>query len=1070
MQVTNEARVPVQPVPKPIICSPYDEPKDHWVYDNKGQPYRAGKRRPASYWYKTDRTGSAQRELFAEEERDDLPLVNLLRDDVRRWRESDYRGASNVTKELLRYWASPKRARRLFFCQREAVETIIYLAELRMPGKSARTGFQKFELSDENLGRLLRGEKMALDLTNPRFYPTLVDRPADAGLLPLRRIGCKMATGSGKTGVMAMLIAWAFCNRGANPANIEFPNAVLVCCPNLTVKERLQVLRPESKINDYEYFDLVPVNLRPFLQSGRVMVENWHGFAPESEHKEGDKNYAVVKKGPETPETLARRVLGDLYDRLPIMVLNDEGHHCWRPAPAVQDEAIAEAFKPRTRKPKETEEKLAVDEDPDEARVWLQGLDWINNCLPGGRPGISMCIDLSATPFYIQGSNYPEGQPFPWLVSDFGLVDAIEAGIVKIPRLPVMDDQNKKDEYGRPDPKYFRLWHHAVAKLMKGQKYGSGKPKPEPLYLETVTALQQLAGQWLERFRQVQEATPNQEAVPPVLILVCDNTEIADFFYRKISGESESEDVTPEDLVDDETGDGDETNGRNRKEKKRVAYGPSAILKEFANIAERKYTIRIDSKKLAEAESANPNSTKQTAAEELRRVVSTVGKRGQPGEFVRCVVSVAMLTEGWDANNVTQVLGVRAFGSQLLCEQVVGRGLRRLSYTPDEETGLLKEEYVDVYGIPFTVIPFKGRPIGKSEPGDRPVNRVWALPSREVMEMHYPIVNDYVYGLMNGIVRCTVEEIDPIQIDAKIEPIKTYIRPTIGYVDAHSPAHRFEFIEQDRFAYYSTIHFQTLLFTITQAIIEDILSPTRDDTSRKAKVLRLQSRHQLFPQIHQYVQAFVARTNFNGHDPRELGSAKYVTMIVERLRENIYPDDSAGEPPLLPILDRYRPRGTTKNVDFSTIRPVMPTVKSHLNGVAIHSTWEAEAAKEMDACDAVRFFARNDHLGLTIGYSYLDADHDYEPDFLVRLVNDSNLLLEIKGFDVHDPEQTKAKNTGARKWVTAVNNLGDFGRWEFAICRDIADLSTALTKLVQESSTHASADESVPAVSGRVTA
>lgn len=1047
----NTQQLPIQPVPKPIICPPYVEPNDHWVYDKEGTPYRAGKRRPASYWYKTVRTGLAQREIFAEEERDDLPLVNLLRDDVRRWRESGYRGATNVTKELLRFWASPKRARRLFFCQREAVETIIYLAELRMPGKSARTGFQKFELTDDNLSRLMRGEKMALDLTDPRFFPTLIDRPADASLLPLRRLGCKMATGSGKTGVMAMLIAWAFCNRGANPASTEFPNAVLVCCPNLTVKERLQVLRPDAKPNDYEYFDLVPVNLRPFLQAGRVLVTNWHGFAPESEHKEGDKSYAVVDKGPETPETLARRVLGDLYDRLPIMVFNDEGHHCWRPAPAVQEETIAEPPRRRGRTPRvdaAQEEKLAVDEEPDEARVWLQGLDWINSCRGDGRPGISMCVDLSATPFYIQGSGYPEGQPFPWLVSDFGLVDAIESGIVKIPRLPVMDDQNKKDEYGRPDPKYFRLWHHAIANLSRSQKYSSGKPKPEPLYLETVTALQQLAGQWLERFRQFQEATPNQEVVPPVLIVVCDNTEIADFFYRKISGESEADDLAPEDLADEADDENGETNSRQRKGRNRVAYGPSAILNVFANTPERQHTIRIDSKKLAEAESADPNSSRQTAAEELRRIVSTVGKRGQPGEFVRCVVSVSMLTEGWDANNVTQILGVRAFGSQLLCEQVVGRGLRRLSYTPDEETGLLKEEYVDVYGIPFTVIPFKGRPIGKPEEGDRPFNRVWAIPEREEeMEIRFPIVNDYVLGLTNGILRCNVEEIDPIEIDPRVEPITTFIRPTMGYVDSHLLANRYEFVEQDRSVYYRTIHFQTLLFTITQAIIEDFLNPTRSDTSTKAKVMRLQSRHQLFPQVFSYVQAFVARTNFNGHNPLEVGSEKYVKMIVERLRANIYPDDSAGEPPLLPILDRYRPCGSTKDVSFSTVRPVIPTVKSHLNGVAIHSTWEADAAKVLDSDElsgTVKCFARNDHLGLTIQYTYLGADHDYEPDFLVRLMNDLYLLLEIKGWDGRDPERTMAKNAGARKWVTAVNNLGEFERWGYLICGDVEGLADAM--------------------------
>ncbi|HEX7448518.1 MAG TPA: hypothetical protein VF306_13285, partial [Pirellulales bacterium] len=403
MNAPIDQPLPIQPVERPILCSPYVEPTDHWVYDGEtGAASHGGTRRPAGYWYKTQRTGAAQQRLFAEEHRDDLPLVNLLRDDVRRWRESGYRGATTVTKELLRHWTRDDRERRLFFCQREAVETIIYLAEIRIPGKSSSTGFQKFALPEADLRRLLEGVRPAFDIAAKDFFPTLVDLPGEQGLRPLRRLGCKMATGSGKTVVMAMLVAWAFCNRGRNAASRDFPNAVLVCCPNLTVKERLQVLRPESPDNYYEAFDLVPIKYRPLLQLGKVLVTNWHGFAPESEHIENGKSYAVVDKGPETPDSFARRVLGDLYDRLPIMVLNDEGHHCWRPAPG-DDELTGE-------------ERRALDDAAKEATVWVEGLDRVNQV----NGGIAFCVDLSATPFYIKGSGHPEGRPFPWVVSDFG--------------------------------------------------------------------------------------------------------------------------------------------------------------------------------------------------------------------------------------------------------------------------------------------------------------------------------------------------------------------------------------------------------------------------------------------------------------------------------------------------------------------------------------------------------------------------------------------------------------------------------------------------------------------------
>jgi len=373
-------QLPIQPVEKPIICNLYEEPNDHWVYDSKtGEASRAGDRRPVRYWYKTERVGTAQARLFTEEERDDLQMVDLLREDVRRWRKADYRGGSTVTRELLRYWARPDRHRKLFFCLREAAETVIYLTEIRIPGKTSRTGFQNFSLTDVDLAQLLKGERPAFALAPTDFFPTLIDKSPDDSALPLRRLGCKMATGSGKTVLMAMLIAWAFCNRGENPQSKEFPDAVLVCCPNLTVKERLQVLRPEHPGNYYADFDLVPLKYRPHLQRGKVLVENWHRFNEESEHKEGDKTYAVVNKGPETPEIFAQRVLGDLCGRFPIMVLNDEGHHCWRPAATPGLEGLS------------AEERRKLEEEASEATVWAMGWSESTTPIQPGRTNQESC-------------------------------------------------------------------------------------------------------------------------------------------------------------------------------------------------------------------------------------------------------------------------------------------------------------------------------------------------------------------------------------------------------------------------------------------------------------------------------------------------------------------------------------------------------------------------------------------------------------------------------------------------------------------------------------------------------
>ena len=703
--VSSDIQIPLQPVEKPILCSPYDEPEEHWLYDTAtGTAQRMQGRRPASYWYKVQRVSTQQLSYLAEEEREDLPLVNALRDDVKRWRQGGYEGATQVTKELLQYWWREHRPQRLFFCQLEAVETIIFLNEIRHSGKYLRF-------------------KPAF---HDQYLEKLEDQPADPGLPSLTRLGCKMATGAGKTVVMAMLITWAFCNRGKVPSDERFPSVALVVCPNLTIKERLQVLRPEDANNYYAAFDLVPARLRPLLQAGRVLVTNWHIFLPESEHAEGGQSYTVVDKGPEGADAFSQRVLGDLYDRAPLMVLNDEGHHAWRPnlygAGGQVDKGELQT-----------------------ATIWVEGLDKINTAA-----GIRFCVDLSATPFYIQGSGYIEGAPFPWLVSDFGLVDAIESGLVKIPRLPVSDTT------GRPEPKYFRLWQSVTENLQPGERLqGRGRrPDPKVIYREAQPALHTLAGQWVERFRYIQEATDEKDKTPPALIIVCDNTDIAEHFFRKISGEREVE------VVDDEDG-----SSRRKKPKTRTVYGEGDCFSEyFANTEDRQVTIRIDSKLLAQAESGDPSVSRQEAAEQLRKIVATVGKRGEPGEQVRCIIAVAMLNEGWDAHNVTNILGLRAFTSQLLCEQVVGRGLRRMDYSVDPDTGMFTEEYVDIYGVPFSLIPFKGRPRTAAEPDDRPKNHVRALEDRAHFEIRFPVVEGYAFALRHNIIRADIDSIEPLHL------------------------------------------------------------------------------------------------------------------------------------------------------------------------------------------------------------------------------------------------------------------------------------------------------------------
>jgi type III restriction enzyme len=986
---------PVQPVDRPILNSPYVEPNRHWQYaPGEPAPDLKDGRRSAGYYYMTRRVGAAQLQMFADPERDDLQLVNRLRADVKRWRESDYPGAEQVTRTLLRHWSSSDLARRLFFCQREAVETIVYLREILDANRTLP--WRKLELTRADYERLNRNEVPGfVDERRASWHPRLIDLPED-GAGPLVRYGCKMATGSGKTVVMAMLIAWSFCNRGRRPADRRFADAVLVVCPNLTIKERLQVLRPEQEDNYFEQFDLVPSSLLTELRKGRVLVENWHRFLPESPHAEGGATYKVVNKGEEGPEAFGRRVLGDLYDRGPIMVLNDEAHHAHRPPPGDSSDA-----------------------EDTEATIWVGGLDRLQRGV-----GISFCVDLSATPFYIASSGHTEGAPFPWIVSDFGLVDAIESGIVKIPRLPVADTT------GRPEPKFYALWRHIADAARSGERI-HGKPKPQVVWREAEAALRTLASQWKAKFEVFKDnAGPDSDPTPPVLIIVCDNTDTADLFFRKISGEEEREVDESGDQGDAHAASAEEGTHRRRRGKTIViAYGSGAVFPELLSNTtdEPLRTIRIDTKLLAEAEARFEVGSRADAAEHLREIVATVGQAGKPGAQVRCVVSVQMLSEGWDANNVTHVLGLRAFGSQLLCEQVVGRGLRRMDYVPDPETGLLTEEYVDIYGVPFSLLPFRGRDPNRTYVEPPPQRHVYALPERAHLMIRFPVVEGYTIALKRYAITADVNAMEPLRLDPVTDPRAVFVKPQIGTAPGQPGLGGFQAELQDRREYYESTHLQTIEFEIAREVLGRLLE-AQDGRGRGAA-------HLLYPQVFRIVRDYVdRRIDFRGMDPREVGLERYAQAVATRVFTAIRPDEEAGEGAILPLLNRYRPIIDTSRVDFKTIKPCFGTQKSHLNLVAADtSSWEQAAAFQLEASGDVLAYARNDHLDFSIPYEFQGLPRSYFPDYLARLADRSNLVIEVKGQT--RPEDLE-KHEAARRWVAAVNAWGKLGKWAFLVCKD----------------------------------
>lgn len=920
-------------VDNPIINSPFDEPSRYWDYRN-GQPMLVEGRRPSGYYLRA-RTRGNQMSLL-EEEFVPLELVNTIRERVKSWRERGYPGVTPITRQLLNHWNNPERERKLFFCQREAAETLIWLIEASP------------------------AEKQGIVI------------PKDNGLT---RYACKMATGSGKTVVMGMVIAWQVLNKLANPQDGRFSDAVLIVCPNLTIRERLQVLLPWKLNNYYEKFDLIPRGMLERLQQGRFQITNWHLFQP----RDDSRSRSVVQRGAESNAAFCRRVLKELGNKRNILVINDEAHHAYRPAPL----------------PEEVRKALSAEDiaDREEATVWVSGLDKIN-----AERGINFCADFSATPFYIKGSGYEEGAPFPWIVSDFGLVDAIESGIVKIPRVPVDDNT------GALIPKYFRLWEHINKQLPPSERQTARRrAKPESVLREAQGALAMLASEWKKTFEEFQKAN---SPVPPVLIVVCDNTDLAKLVHEHIAS--------------------------------------GKVLAELENKEGQEVTFRIDTKLLAEAESAVEGETKQEAAERLRKVVDTIGKtewEGEgdpPGKNIRCVVSVGMLNEGWDAQNVTQILGLRAFTSQLLCEQVIGRGLRRMNYDDFSEP-----EYVDVYGVPFEVIPVKRKPIGRTEV-QKVSTLVRALPERKHLEITFPRVEGYVFDVRQRI-RVNLQDVPYLVIDPTQEPTEITAKPAVGYrigrPDRLGPGPE---AVHDRNPFHREKRLQATVYEIA-AELTHRLKDKREDWS---------ARHILFPQVLNIVWRYIEERVIakDENTPlEEIALLKYKQRIIERLTEAIEPDTESGEPPILPVIERFRPIGSTSEVLFRTTRPTVGTTKSHISHVVLDAPkWEHSVAYQLERMPEVIAYARNDHLDFTIPYEWQGVRHEYRPDYLVRLRchdgSELKVILEVKGFET---EQDRQKEIAAQRWVRAVNYHGEFGRWEFVVCRKPQELPSLLRKLAQ---------------------
>jgi type III restriction enzyme len=977
----------------PILNSPYEYPTRHWELDEQGQPTQQiiERRRRAEFITPIPkprkRKGRAEQQqivfdegkgLSTQEQQYHTAIINSVRQHVDEWRSLPNPNHWQVTPEtarLLQHWRHHKFSNiRPFFCQLEAIETAIWLTEVAPNAGKAQKSFLE-HLANAN------------NDANPE----------------LMRLALKLATGAGKTTVMAMLIAWQTINAVRRPNSNKFTRGFLIVAPGLTIRDRLRVLQPNDPDSYYANRELIPSDMIGDLERAKIVITNYHALKlrERMELSKGGRSLLQGRGEPlntlETEGQMLQGVMPDLMGMKNILIINDEAHHCYREKPDKDDDGDLKG-----------DDKKEAEKNNEAARVWISGLEIVNRKL-----GLTHVIDLSATPFFLRGSGYAEGTLFPWTMSDFSLMDAIECGIVKLPRVPVADNIP-----GGEMPKFRNLWEHIRNRM---PKKGRGKAKtldPLSLPVELQTALEALYGHYKKTYDLWEEAAIR---VPPCFIVVCNNTSTSKLVYDYVSGFYR------------ENNDGSTTLENGRLELFRN-------FDEHGNQLGRPRTLLIDSEQLESGEGLD-DSFRSMAADEidrfrreiiertgdrqqaenitdqdlLREVMNTVGKPGRLGDSIRCVVSVAMLTEGWDANTVTHVLGVRAFGTQLLCEQVIGRALRRQSYDLNEEN-LFNVEYADVLRVPFD---FTAKPVVAPPQPPRETIQVKAVrPERDHLEIRFPRVQGYRVELPQE--RLTAEFNDDSVLQLTPDLVGPSITRNQGIIG--------EGIDLN-LIHTGDLRRSTLLFHITQRL----LYTKWRDPGEEPKL-------HLFGQLKRITKEWLDTCLVckGGTYPAQLMYQELADMACERITAGIT-RALVGERPIKALLDPYNPTGSTIHVNFTTSRTrrwETDARRCHINWVVLDSDWEAEFCRVAESHPRVKSYVKNHNLGLEVPYRYGSEMRKYIPDFIV-VVDDGHgdddplhLIVEIKGYRREDAKEKKA--TMETYWVPGVNNQGQYGRWSFA--------------------------------------
>jgi type III restriction enzyme len=899
-------------VDRVVICDAYWEPDKHYQILPGGKSKLAAGRRPSMRFVAGGRDARGgiraivgeEADFFAEqgagaEQLNDF--VNQMRDEVRAWREGGYSGTSQVTRRVLEWWferdeARRKEGKRLFYSNQEAIETVIYLYEVQKQRKMPETG-------------------------------------------DLIRYALKLATGTGKTSVMAALIVWATLHK-AKVSGSPLSNNFLVLVPNLTVQDRVSGatrgdgLDPAGENSIYTTMDLVPPEYREEFRPN-VKVINWQAVPLENRRddwigedvlEEGRFVPAAVlaamrRRAKQDPNLSIRKLVPGWRD---CVILNDEAHHVWG------------------------EKRIRAGEDPEHIK-WNKILERVSKTIRVG-----LVVDLSATPWYGSGSVKPEGTLFEWMVCDFSVYDAFESGLVKVVRLPDPDDKGSQ---------YLDLWDR-----VKDAK------TPQEYILGCKGAIDTIYSSWKQDFSDwTQQMEFARTGPPPVLLCVADNAKRAGWLFEHLIKNYEH-------LRNPDTDDRSQW-----------------------------VTVQIDSG-VFEAEKG--------AEATIREMVNTVGKKGMSGEHVRCIVSVNMLSEGWDVRGVSHILGLRAFGSPLLTEQIIGRGLRRANYDvlhiPVEERGKDAEETVDVLGIPFVGFPVekkRGRPRTGAFGG--PLKPIEPDEKKAKYALEVPNVRAWAVGVTKPLHEVIdVDRLAGVQINPRETPPEVRVKPVVG----GSPE---TVMTLDQFR--DEWPLVRTAFLLAQEICENT------NTEQDGK----EGFGPTFEELVEVTQRYVERRIGveKPSDVRDIGMFYWRTRARDILETAVRGAGAAGVRPM-PILgkpDVLRSAGIRR---FNWSAQVTAGKRCHLNLVPCHTPLEGEFADFLDGAADVEAYLKNERFGFSVTYFENGRPRQYYPDFVLKLKGKDGpemVLAETKG---EIRPNTEVKSQAARQWCDRMTESGQ-GHWRY---------------------------------------